>query len=253
MPITPQSAKAKGRKFQQQVRDKLLEMFDEILSTDDIRSVSMGASGSDLLLSPLAQAVLPYDFELKKQQTPNLWQAFAQSSRRCNQVPIAIFSCNNLPLDKCVVAMPEDHFFGLVSGTPHTYDLSRVVPAVTQTTTAPQMPVVDMLGVPWIVDQRTKPVFNLWKEWPSVCTSSADRKVVLVARDNWRLALVSMMQFIMLTYSNWRASAARAKLLSPVVADAQDQSQSSSQVVNDDHLEGCVGGVAVGLVGAETK
>lgn len=228
MPITPQSAKAKGRKFQQLVRDKLLEMFDEVLSADDIRSVSMGASGSDLLLSPLAQAVLPYDFELKKQQTPNLWQAFAQSQRRSDQVPVAIFGCNKLPLDKCVVAMPEDHFFGLVAGAPHTYDLSRVVPVITQTTTAAQMPARDFVGAPWTVDLRTKPTFNLWKEWPTVCVNSADRKVVLVARENWRLALVSLMQFVILTYANWRASPARAKLL-PQPSQSHDASHAPTQ------------------------
>ena len=45
------SAKAKGRRLQQKVRDLLLETFTE-LEPDDIRSTSMGVSGEDLQLSP---------------------------------------------------------------------------------------------------------------------------------------------------------------------------------------------------------
>ena len=43
------SAKAKGRRLQQKVRDLLLETFTE-LQPDDIRSTSMGVSGEDLQL-----------------------------------------------------------------------------------------------------------------------------------------------------------------------------------------------------------
>ena len=42
------SAKQKGRRLQQNVRDLLLEALSEYLEEDDIRSTSMGAPGEDL-------------------------------------------------------------------------------------------------------------------------------------------------------------------------------------------------------------
>ncbi len=58
------SAKAKGRRLQQKVRDLILETFSE-LEEDDVRSTSMGASGEDVLLSPLARKKFPFSVECK--------------------------------------------------------------------------------------------------------------------------------------------------------------------------------------------
>ena len=44
-----QSAKAKGRKLQQLVRDKLIEMLD--IHSEDVKSTSMGAGGEDVTMS----------------------------------------------------------------------------------------------------------------------------------------------------------------------------------------------------------
>jgi hypothetical protein len=55
--ISVQSAKAKGRQLQQEVRNALLEAFPS-LETDDIKSVSMGAAGEDVQLSPAARRLL---------------------------------------------------------------------------------------------------------------------------------------------------------------------------------------------------
>jgi hypothetical protein len=61
--MKPRSAKAKGRRFQQEVRDALLSNFP-FLEPDDIRSTSMGASGEDILLSPAARRVYPYSIAI---------------------------------------------------------------------------------------------------------------------------------------------------------------------------------------------
>ena len=61
--MTPQSAKAKGRKLQQFVRDQLIQRLD--LTPDDVRSTSMGAGGEDLLLSPFARLRFPHSIECK--------------------------------------------------------------------------------------------------------------------------------------------------------------------------------------------
>lgn len=71
MPIKTSSGKAKGRKFQQYVRDLILEKFPW-LGEGDVESCSMGASGVDVILSPLARRTFPISFECKKtKRTPS--------------------------------------------------------------------------------------------------------------------------------------------------------------------------------------
>lgn len=60
-----QSAKAKGRKLQQWVRDVLLDLASNKLEPDDVTSRSMGAGGEDLLLSPSARKLFPISIECK--------------------------------------------------------------------------------------------------------------------------------------------------------------------------------------------
>jgi len=76
--MKPQSAKAKGRKFQQKVRDLLLSAADS-LTPDDVRSTSMGAGGSDILLSTAAKAIYPWSVECKAQERVNVWEAYKQA------------------------------------------------------------------------------------------------------------------------------------------------------------------------------
>ena len=73
-----QSAKAKGRKLQQMVRDLILETFTE-LEPDDVRSTSMGAGGEDLQLSPAARRKFPYSVECKNVEKLNVWGAYEQA------------------------------------------------------------------------------------------------------------------------------------------------------------------------------
>ena len=76
--MRPQSAKAKGRRLQQEVRDAVLAAFPQ-LKPDDVRSTSMGAGGADLLLSPAAQWVFPFYVECKNQESLNIWAALEQA------------------------------------------------------------------------------------------------------------------------------------------------------------------------------
>ena len=50
-----QSAKAKGRRLQQWVRDQLIEQLD--VHPEDIESRSMGAGGEDLIMARAARPV----------------------------------------------------------------------------------------------------------------------------------------------------------------------------------------------------
>lgn len=66
------SRKAKGRKFQQWVRDKLLAGFSPLikgLNTETVRSAIMGESGADItILSPELQLAFPFRIEVKAQE-----------------------------------------------------------------------------------------------------------------------------------------------------------------------------------------
>lgn len=77
--VRPQSAKAKGRRLQQELRDAILAAFPE-LEPDDVRSTSMGAGGADILLSPAARKRFPFYVEAKNRETLNIWQALEQAA-----------------------------------------------------------------------------------------------------------------------------------------------------------------------------
>ena len=51
------SAKAKGRRFQQWVRDQLIEQLD--VHPEDVESRSMGAGGEDLIMARAARENFP--------------------------------------------------------------------------------------------------------------------------------------------------------------------------------------------------
>ena len=76
--MKPQSAKGKGRRFQKLIRDKMIEAAED-LTSDDIRSTSMGAGGNDILLSTAGKAVYKWAIECKAQERVNIWQAYAQA------------------------------------------------------------------------------------------------------------------------------------------------------------------------------
>ena len=75
--MKPQSAKAKGRKLQQWVRDQLIEYRN--IHPEDIESRSMGAGGEDLIMARDARQKFPYSIECKNQEKLNIWDAYAQA------------------------------------------------------------------------------------------------------------------------------------------------------------------------------
>lgn len=80
------SAKAKGRKGQQMVRDWLLGLFPD-LEPDDVVSTSMGASGADICLSPAARKLIPYAWEVKSCAKATIQTNFDQASRHAAKSP----------------------------------------------------------------------------------------------------------------------------------------------------------------------
>jgi len=72
-----QSAKAKGRRLQQWVRDKLIEMLE--VHPEDIESRSMGAGGEDLIMARAARLKFPHSIECKNVEKLNIWEAYEQA------------------------------------------------------------------------------------------------------------------------------------------------------------------------------
>lgn len=108
--MRPQSAKAKGRRFQQWVRDALLEAAIW-LEPDDIRSTSMGASGEDLLLSPRAREIYPISVECKNQESVSIWKSMEQAEANAGEghIPVLFFKRNRSQEYACLPAKDLIH------------------------------------------------------------------------------------------------------------------------------------------------
>ncbi len=89
------SAKNKGKRLQNTVRDILLETFKEDLEPDDVKSAVMGDSGEDIQLSPAARKIIPYSIECKNQEKLNIWSALEQAEDNSKEsTPVLIFKRN---------------------------------------------------------------------------------------------------------------------------------------------------------------
>ena len=82
--MKPSSAKAKGRLFQQWVRDRLLAAFKS-LEPDDCRSTSMGAGGEDIQLSPAARKLVPWSIECKSNKAIAVYKFYDQAKENCSK------------------------------------------------------------------------------------------------------------------------------------------------------------------------
>ena len=93
--MKPRSAKNKGKRLQNTIRDLILEKFDSKLEPDDVRSITMGDSGEDILLSPAARKVFPFSVECKNQEKLNIWSALEQAEENSgDHSPLVIFKRN---------------------------------------------------------------------------------------------------------------------------------------------------------------
>ena len=107
------SAKNKGKRLQNKVRDLILEKFDT-LEDDDVRSTTMGDSGEDVLLSPAARKLFPFSIECKNQEKLNIWESYKQASDNAGKYePIVVIKRNN---QKPLVLIDAEYFVRLHNG-----------------------------------------------------------------------------------------------------------------------------------------
>jgi len=88
---TPTSRKAKGRRFQQAVRQDLIDHLG--VPEGDVLSTAMGQSGCDLYLSPAARDRFPYGVECKHQEAialPAWWRQCTANAEKEGLTPLLL-------------------------------------------------------------------------------------------------------------------------------------------------------------------
>ena len=104
--MRPQSAKAKGRRLQQWVRDQLIEQLE--VHPEDIESRSMGAGGEDLIMARAAREKFPHSIECKNVEKLNVWDAYEQASANCGDYePLVVMKKNG---KKPLVVVDAEYF-----------------------------------------------------------------------------------------------------------------------------------------------
>lgn len=108
--MTPRGAKAKGRSFQQVIRDALLNVFRS-LEQDDIRSTAMGQSGEDIQLSPAARKLIPYQIECKSKARSQVHTWYSQAKEHGKYEPVVVVKRDrDIPL----AVISFDHWLELI-------------------------------------------------------------------------------------------------------------------------------------------
>lgn len=112
MAISPSAAKAKGRRHQQWVRDRILAIFPS-LTLDDVASTAMGQNGEDIKLATVARKLFPYSIECKSLAKIAIYKVMEQASANCpkGSEPLAIIKADR---QKPLAVMDADHFFQLI-------------------------------------------------------------------------------------------------------------------------------------------
>ena len=116
------SAKSKGRRLQNKVKEILLEAFTE-LEPDDIRTAIMGETGEDIKLSPAARRQIPFSFECKNQEKINIWESLNQAEENSGDYPpVLIFKRNR---SKTYAVLEIDDFIDIINEPKVTKSLNK--------------------------------------------------------------------------------------------------------------------------------
>ena len=98
--MKPSSAKAKGRNFQNKVREMIMDKLG--INEHDIKTAVMGESGMDIILSKAGRDTFPYAVECKKVERINIWQCYEQACENSDDLtPLLVFSKNHSKVMVC--------------------------------------------------------------------------------------------------------------------------------------------------------
>lgn len=110
--MKPRTAKAKGRRLQNWIRDFIMDTFSGVLRDGDVKPAIMGEGGEDIKLSPAALDVFPYSIEAKNVEKLNVWAAYQQAvDHNAAGEPLLIMKKNN---NRPLAVVDAEHFLNLV-------------------------------------------------------------------------------------------------------------------------------------------
>jgi len=107
--MKPRSKKNKGKRLQNLLRDKVLAKFPR-LTDRDVKSTTMGESGSDLVLSQAAFEIFPYDVECKSLARFAIYKHYEQRGNPNGERLLVIKGNHKEPL----VIVSLEHFMELL-------------------------------------------------------------------------------------------------------------------------------------------
>lgn len=113
--MTVKSAKAKGRRLQQLMRDLILDMFPNLELDTDVRSAIMGETGEDIKLSSKARQVFPYSVECKSLKKIAVYNYYDQAASNTPDgcTPLVVLKQDRR---KPLVLIDLEKFMELVNG-----------------------------------------------------------------------------------------------------------------------------------------
>ena len=118
-----QSAKSKGRRLQQWIRDLLIEKLE--IHPEDIESRSMGAGGEDLIMARAARELFPYSVECKNQEKINIWESYKQAEDNSKDYePIVVLKRNN---QKPLILVDAEYFVNLHNSVAKEYTIDELL------------------------------------------------------------------------------------------------------------------------------
>lgn len=102
--MNTRSAKAKGRRLQNEVAEMLYQYGPDTLRPGDIKPILMGGTGKDIIFSPLAEDVYIFDIECKNQEKLSIWKAMEQAEANTDpgRVPLVVFRRNRSKTYACL-------------------------------------------------------------------------------------------------------------------------------------------------------
>ena len=104
-----QSAKQKGRRLQQWVRDLLIEKLN--VHPEDVNLGRWVLVEKDLIMARAAREKFPYSIECKNQEKVNVWESYSQAVENSKDYePVVVIKRNN---HKPLVVVDAEYFIGL--------------------------------------------------------------------------------------------------------------------------------------------
>lgn len=109
---SPHGNKAKGRNGQKEVQALILQHFPE-LEHDDCRSNPMGSDGEDILLSPAARKLMPWNIEVKRKKAVGAARFIEQAREHGKHEPVALFREDR---SEWMAVITAEYLFKLIKG-----------------------------------------------------------------------------------------------------------------------------------------